>query len=233
MASIAETRAIISWVDALRADRDRLRFAASIAIFAAAVGGATILVNFLGRPIFPALPERLPLTQSLYFGAIGALASVVIAGPLAWVLYGEMPAFVGTMKRRPRRLRTWLALGLGYSAVHVLLLSGLFLPLGNLWFRFVHSQIDVIQLFNGAVANLMSAPVYALTTSFQFLFTGAIAAIVFGVGASFIDKMNASEDLATARYGAWGMSLGLSMAIISFVTFAPEEMVAGLARLTS
>ena len=74
---------------------------------------------------------------------------------------------------------------------------------------------------------------YALTTSVQFLFTGAIAAVVFGVGASFIDKMNASEDLATARYGAWAMSLGLSMAIISFVTFAPEEMVAGLARLTS
>ena len=106
------------------------------------------------------------------------------------------------------------------------------MPMGNLWFRFVHSQIDVIQLFNAAVSNLISAPVFALTASVEFLFTGFIAAVVFGLGASFIDKMNASEDVATARYGAWGMSLALSIAIISFVTFAPEEMVAGLARLS-
>ena len=232
MASLTEARTVISWLDAARVDRERIRFAAAIAIFAAAVGAATILVNFLGRPIYPAIPVRLPLTQALYFGSIGALTSVIIAGPLAWTLYGVMPTFRVTRNRAPRRLRTWLGLGLGYSMAHVLLLSGLFMPMGNLWFRFVHSQIDVIQLFNGAVSNLMTAPIFALTSSVEFLFTGFIAAVVFGVGASLIDKKNASEDPATARYGAWGMSLALSVAIISFVAFAPEEMVAGLAKLT-
>ncbi len=212
-------------------DWERVRFTASLSIFGAIVGASTILVNLLSRTIPPQVPEHLPFSQSLYFGGLSALASVLIVVPGAWFIYGGRPTFSSCRDCGPRSLARWLGFGSIYSGIHMLLLGGLFLPQANLWFSFINGQVDYLQMLFTASDNLFTAPYLSLTVGLQLLFTSMLAIVVFGLGAFLIDRVNASKDPKTALIGAWAASIILSLALIILVILAPEKTLASLGSL--
>jgi hypothetical protein len=212
-------------------DWERVRFTASLAIFGAIVGASTILVNLLSRAIPPQVPEHLPISQSLYFGGLSALVSVLVVVPGAWFIYGERPTFSNFRDRGPRSLAKWLGFGSLYGGIHMLLLGGLFLPQANLWFSFINGQVDYLQMLYTASDNLFTSPYLSITVGLQLLFTSMLSIVVFGLGAALIDRVNASEDPKTALIGAWTASIILSAALITFVMLAPEKTLASLGSL--
>ena len=212
-------------------DWERIRFTASLAIYGAIVGASTIIVNLLSRAIPPQVPEHLSVSQSIYFGSLSALVSVLIIVPGAWFIYGGRPTFFSDRDRGPRSLMKWLFFGSLYSGIHMLVFGGLFLPMANLWFSFIHSQIDFLQFLYSASDNLFMSPYLSVTVGLQLLFASILSIAVFGAGAAFIDRVNASEDPKTALIGAWTASIILSAALIAFIVLAPETTLATLGSL--
>lgn len=212
-------------------DWERVRFTASLAIYGAIVGASTILVNLLSRAIPPQVPEHLSVSQSFYFGSLSALVSILIIVPGAWFIYGGRPTFFSERDRGPRSLPKWLFFGSLYGGIHMLLFGGLFLPMANLWFSFIHSQIDFLQFLFTASDNLFMSPYLSVTVGLQLLFTSMLSIVVFGAGAALIDRVNASEDPKTALIGAWTASIILSVALIVFVMLVPEKTLATLGSL--
>ncbi len=231
MATVANVESTTRPLGPQGLDWERIRFTASIAIFGAIVGASTLLVNLLSRAIPPAIPEHLPVSQSLYFGILSALVSVLVIVPGAWFIYGGRPTFSSQRNRGPRSLMKWLYYGFLYGGIHMLVLGALFLPMANLWFSFIHSQIDFLQFLYTASDNLFMAPYLSITVGLQLLFTSILFMAVFGAGAALIDRINASEDPKTALIGAWTASIILSVALMAFVLLAPEKTLASLGSL--
>ena len=231
MATIANAQPTTQPLGPEGVDWERVRFTASLAIFGAIVGASTILVNLLSRAIPPQVPEHLPISQSLYFGSLSALVSVLVVVPCAWFIYGGRPTFSSFRDRGPRSLMRWLGYGSIYGGIHMLLLGGLFLPQANLWFSFINGQVDYLQMLYTASDNLFTSPYLSVTVGLQLLFTSMLSMAVFGAGAALIDRINASEDPKTALIGAWTASIILSVALITFVLLAPEETLASLGSL--
>ena len=231
MATIANDQSTAQTLEPEGTDWERVRFTASLAIFGAIVGASTILVNLLSRAIPPQVPEHLPISQSLYFGSLSALVSVLVVVPCAWFIYGGRPTFSSFRDRGPRSLMRWLGYGSIYGGIHMLLLGGLFLPQANLWFSFINGQVDYLQMLYTASDNLFTSPYLSVTVGLQLLFTSMLSMAVFGAGAALIDRINASEDPKTALIGAWTASIILSVALITFVLMAPEETLASLGSL--
>ncbi len=231
MATIANAQPTTQPLGPEGVDWERVRFTASLAIFGAIVGASTILVNLLSRAIPPQLPEHLPFSQSLYFGGFSAMVSVLVVVPGAWFIYGGRPIFSNCRDRGPRSLVRWLGFGSLYGGIHMLLLGGLFLPQANLWFKFINGQVDYLQMLYTASDNLFTSPYLSITVGLQLLFTSMLSIVIFGLGASLIDRVNASEDPKTALIGAWTASIILSLALIIFVMLAPEKTLASIGSL--
>ena len=231
MATVASAQSTEQPLGPQGTDWERVRFTASLAIYGAIVGASTILVNLLSRAIPPQVPEHLPVSQSFYFGSLSALVSVLVIVPGAWFIYGGRPTFFSERDRGPRSLLKWLFLASLYGGIHMLVLGGLFLPMANLWFSFIHSQIDFLQFLFSASDNLFMSPYLSVTVGLQLLFTSILSIAVFGAGAALIDRVNASEDPKTALIGAWTASIILSAALITFVMMVPEKTLATLGSL--
>ncbi|MCX8214925.1 MAG: hypothetical protein OTJ97_10550, partial [SAR202 cluster bacterium] len=151
--------------------------------------------------------------------------------PAAWFIYGGRPTFSSYRDRGPRSLVRWLGFGSMYGGIHMLLLGGLFLPQANLWFSFINGQVDFLQMLYTASDNLFTAPYLSITVGLQLLFTSMLSMLIFGLGASLIDRINASEDPKTALIGAWAASIMLSIVLIVFLMLAPEETIASIGNL--
>lgn len=231
MATIASAQTTTQSLGPEGVDWERVHFTASLAIFGAIVGFSTILINLLSRAIPPQVPEHLPFSQSLYFGGLSGLVSVLVVVPAAWFIYGGRPTFSSYRDRGPRSLVRWLGFGSMYGGIHMLLLGGLFLPQANLWFSFINGQVDFLQMLYTASDNLFTAPYLSITVGLQLLFTSMLSMLIFGLGASLIDRINASEDPKTALIGAWAASIMLSIALIAFLMLAPEETIASIGNL--
>jgi hypothetical protein len=231
MATVAGAQTTAEALGPKGMDWERVRFTASLAIYGAIVGGNTIIVNMLSRAIPPSVPEHLSVSQSIYFGSLSALVSVLIIVPGAWFIYGGRPTFFSDRDRGPRSLPKWLFLGSLYGGIHMLVFGGLFLPMANLWFSFIHSQIDFLQFLYSASDNLFMSPYLSVTVGLQLLFTSILSIVVFGAGAALIDRVNASQDPKTALIGAWTASIILSAALITFIVLAPETTLATLGSL--
>jgi hypothetical protein len=231
MATITNAQATTRALGPEGVDWERVRFTASLAIFGAIVGASTILVNLLSRAIPPQVPEHLPFSQNLYFGGLSALVSVLVVVPGAWFIYGGRPTFSSYRYRGPRSLVRWLGFGSMYGGIHMLLLGGLFLPQANLWFSFINGQVDFLQMLYTASDNLFTAPYLSITVGLQLLFTSMLSIAVFGLGASLIDRVNASEDPKTALIGAWTTSVVLSLVLIVFLMLTSEETLASIGSL--
>ena len=203
-------------------DWPRIRFAAAVAVFAGFLGAATILVNFLAQIQFPDIPEHLPAFRSFVLSSAGALAGITLTGPLAYALYGSPPIFYPEQnKRTPRGLIIWFLVGYGYGVAFSLLLGGIFLPIALNILDVVGGLMSVTRMLSKSLDLFISAPTLAVVLGLRILITGVIGGVVFGGGAWLIDRFNASEDPATAKYGPIAISVVLSAGVVVFVVFVP------------
>ncbi len=209
-------------------DWPRLRFAISLTIYGAALGTATVLVNFLAQFDYFDVPERMPIGQLLLFGAGGAISGLLITGPFAYWVYGVKPTF-SKVGRQARRLWVWLLVGMVYALAFPLVMGGIFLPFGQYFLLFFNSVMGVPQLLV-KIFDLFTGVWFSLAflNGFKIIFTGMVAGALFGPGAWVIDKFNASVDPSTAKYGAWVVASGLSVVLLAFVIFGPQSFLAQL-----
>ena len=209
-------------------DWPRIRFAACLAVYGAAIGAAAVLVNFLSQGDPLEVPQHMPFGPALLFSSAAALAGIVITGPVSYWLYGQAPVFYANKYREPRSFLVWTALGLGYGLLFPLLMGAYFLPMSFRFLDFVNGILNVPELVSSGIDLVLMSPFFSVILGFQLFFTGLIAGVLFGVGAWVIDRFNTSADPATARYGTWAMALALSAIVIAIVAFGP---VSTLSRL--
>ena len=210
-------------------DRQRIRFALSVAVWGGAVGAAAVLVNFLTRAESFEVAERMSVGSSALFATSGFLGAFIMVGPAAYLMYGGRARFYSDIVRKPRGLVTWGLLGLGYGTLLPLISGAFFLPVA----------VDILSFRGGlmSVANLMVKAAdlaagawisFALSLGIQLFFTGLLGAAVFALGGWLIDKLNISEDPNTANYRVWAVSVGLSLALIAAASLGPTALLRGL-----
>ena len=208
-------------------DWERLRFAACVSIYGAAIGAAAILVNLLSHTEVLEIPQHLPLGRSLLLGITGALAGVVITWPVAYWIYGSVRVFARKKEREARSIQFWIVLGITYGLVYSLVMGAYFLPTASDLMRFGDGELTLSELgikyLNVTAGRWV---VLAHVLGMRLLFTGIVAGLIFGPGAWAINRFSTSANPPTARYGSWALALGLAGAIIAAAAFAPEESLA-------
>jgi hypothetical protein len=213
-------------------DWERIRFAGTMAIYGATIGGCAILVNFLSRASFPEVPEHMSFVASAFFGVVGAIAGGTLTAPIAYWGYGGLPTFAFTArpKRGPRSLLAWGAIGLAYGMVLPMML-GMLVPAAFRFLAFKNGAINVPDLLSSFIDLIIGSPFLAAMLGFQYFFTGIAAGLLFGVGAWIIDIFSSSTDASTAKYGSWVMALGLSIVVVAALVFLPETFLARAGQL--
>lgn len=209
-------------------DWPRIRFAATLTLYGAALGAAAIIINFLSQTPGTDEPRHMPFALSFMFGVYGAMAGGLITGPTVYWMYGGIGYFYVKV-REPRGFIIWSFLGFCYGIVFLLVMGGVFLPVGALLANFYDGLVSIPGLVNQAIDLLTArwAPL-ALVLGFRLFFTGLLAGGLFALGAWVIDRFNTSEDAATARYGPWAIALALSISVIAASIFGPVELLAKL-----
>ena len=206
------------------ADWPRIRFAATLALFAGVLGAGTILINFLAQVDFPYVPQHLPPFRSFVVSTAGALSGIALVGPLAYALFGPPPVFYPEQnKRTPRGIMVWFLLGFGFGVAFSLLMGGFFLPLALNILDVTGGMMSVTRLLSKSADLLISAPALAFVLGIRILYTGFVAGIVFGGGGWLIDWLNGSQHSATAKYGSVAISVVLSAAVVALVVVTPER----------
>ena len=209
-------------------DWPRLSYTASVASYAGAVGAAVVVVNLLSRtPIFLE-PERLPLVPAVVLSSGSAMAAVFLVAPIAYWLYGDRPALDKNAHRNPLGILIWLALGVIYGVFQPLLAGGIFIPLSRLFFGFYEGMLGSVDLLNGSIDIIFSAPIRAATTGAPLLLTSLIVAPVFAAGAWAIDRMNASRNPYVSSYVSWVAGLILVGVVLGIAVFGPADLLAKL-----
>ena len=208
-------------------DWERLRFAACVSIYGAAIGAAAILVNLLSHTEALEIPQHLPLGRSLLLGITGALAGVAITLPVAYWIYGGVRVFARKKEREARGIRTWVVLGIGFGFVYSLVMGAYFLSTSADLMRFSDGELTLSELgirYLDVTAGRWVVLAHVL--GMRLLFTGFVAGLLFGPGAWAINRFSTSADPSTARYGSWVIALALAGMVITVAAFAPETTLA-------
>lgn len=192
----------------------RIRLTACITLYGGALGSAAILVSIIARTGKFDEAVHLALIPGLFSALTGALAATLIT-PLAIYHARENADESGS-------LLLWLALGLGFGLASSFITGGLF-PLNVVFITFVEDGIEFGELpslvVEGAFQGIRSFFIEGALAIYTWLLAGAL----FGVGAWIIDKLNVSPNPFASKYGTWGLTLFLGLAIVAFAVLGPPE----------
>lgn len=200
-------------------DWRRLRFVALIAVYGSALGAAAVIVNLLSRTPFLDEPEHLGFGAGLIIYGGGAMTGIFVGALVAAAVQFEG-------HRWPLGIRLWLIFGLVYGLVFALSLAGFFAPLSNLVLDFYQGHLDPIEVLQALSNIAISWPFRAIIDSALLLYSAAGAGLLFGTGAWVIDRVHTSTHPTTSRYGSWGISLLLGLAVLFFALLAPPTLLA-------
>ena len=221
---------VLRLADEELAQRDwaRWRFAAALALYAAALGAATIIVNFLTQ--FEGIDELEKITfgQGVLFGLGGALAGMVLAGPFGFWVYGARATFTDR-RREPRKIWVWFFIGGCFTLFYSLIMGGFFLPTSQYFYLFFSSIYSVPNLF-AKIFDLLTGVFVSLAVlnSFKLLYTAATAGALFGPGAWLIDRFSTSSHLPTTRYAPFVTASVIGLIVIGLAIFAPADLLVRL-----
>ena len=210
------------------ADWPRIRFAAGIAMFGAAVGSVAVLVNVLSSIPFYKDAGHMALVPSLFLAISGALAGALVTAPFAYHMYGDVPVLEPKKTRKPRNLPIWWVLGVGYGLLYPMVMGAFFLPAAIVLRLLISGILGPVDVINELMEILMASLLRAVTVGGPMLFTSAIAGVVFGTGAWVIDQVNASSDRRISAYGTWAVSALLATTVVVLVFAVSPETLRGL-----
>ena len=195
----------------------------------------------------PVLRIRLAASVTLYGGALGAAAILIVIiartgkyeeaehltliPALFSALTGAVAALLVTplaiYHARDRAneasgLLIWLLLGLGFG-LGSSFVTGLLIPLSVVFISLTEGVAGVGELpslaIEAALRGIRSFYVEGALAIYTWLLAGAL----FGVGAWIIDRLNASPNRIASKYVIWAVSLSLGLAIVAFAAFGPPE----------
>ena len=206
-------------------DWPRIRFAAGIAVYGAAIGSVAVLVNVLSTTPFYKTAEHMSLVPSLILAISGALAGAMVTAPFAYRMYGDVPILEPKKTRKPRNLPVWWVLGVGYGLAYPMVMGAFFLPSAIALRLLAKGIIGPGDALNEFIEILMASLLRAVTVGGPMLFTSAIAGVVFGTGAWMIDQVSASSDRRISTYGTWAISALLATTVVVLVfAVSPETL---------
>ena len=201
-------------------DWPRIRFTLSLGIFATALGAFTVLVNILTKlPASVDLAHQ-PFFQSVVLASGGALASLFIAVPTLWFLFGPRPQYASsTGIRRPRGALSWFLIGCLYAFILPLILGGYFYEMATRFLMFFTGFMSVMEMLGATTDQLLMAPFKAFTLGFDFFFTAVFAGVLFMPVAYFVDKINASKKPNVAKFATIPLGVVCAILIMFWVSF--------------
>ena len=206
----------------------RLRFAATTAIYGAAMGAFAVIVNFLSQAQFPFEAQHMTLGRTVIFSLAGALGGLLVTAPFAFWLHGGDLTLFPERTRKPLGFWSWIFLGLGYGLIFPFLMGAYVLPFTFNILDFGGGFISANELVSINIDTVLRGPAFAVVLGTRLLFTALIAGAMFGAGGWVIDRFHSSSDEATARYGTWAMALALAVAVFAVLAIVPESALANL-----
>ena len=199
--------------------RERVHLLLPLAIYAGAMGAASLLVNLLSRTKFPQTPEHMEPSSTAFLSFGAFVVCGLLGGLLAYWHSGRDSPTVSLVK--------WLAFGFAFGVLSPPL-TGAFLPMSTAFLNVYKDVITVGELPSHVIGALFRAPSFAFTHGVFGLFTGLLAGALFGAGAWLAEMSGRSPNRAVATFAPYAVALSLSALIYGIATLGPAETLARL-----
>ena len=197
----------------------RRRLLACIFSYGGALGVFAIIVSLVARtklqpPGYE--PQHLEPTIAFFMSGSGLVAG----GLVAWTL----TAWLVQRAEHPQHPLAWPAVGLGY-AIMVPFLTGALAPVSLVFLNTTVGITDTPAVVTSLADSVFRAPRIAFEYGALSLGPTAMAAVMFVIGAWVIDRANSHPSITVSRYGAFGVTAALSVAVVGFVSLAPAATI--------
>ena len=161
-------------------------------------------------------PQHLEPAIAFFLSGSGLLAG----GLVAWTL----TAWLVQRAEHPQHPLVWPGVGLGYAII-VPFLTGTLAPVSLVFINATVGITETPDVMTGLADSVFLAPRVAFEYGALSLGPTALAAVMFVVGAWVIDRANAYPSIVVSRYGAYGVTSALSVAVVGFVSLAPAATI--------
>ncbi len=233
MTSTVDTSKIVL-ADPREDTRPRWRFAASLGLFGAALGGAVVITNVVGLTSkFSADADALPPDDVVYFMLVGGVTGLVIAGFIGFLINRSTRAFESSTPRHALGILPWAAIGATYWVVFSLLLGGVALPQANVVMAYLDGAIPFVDFLGFSLDTVFGIPFRMVSEGGQFMYTAISAALLFAVGGWAIDRLAALSNAHAARYGPPLLAIGLSATIVALLLVLPPSVLWHIGNVTT
>lgn len=220
---------------ALREDqRPRWRFAASVGLYGAALGGAVVIANIVGQTSkFAVDADMLPFADFLYFWLVGAASGLIVGGLAGYLINRSAPALTASPGRPPLGFLAWAGVGAGYLISFSVVVGGGALPEANVVLAYVRGAIPLTDLAGFTADNVFAFPLRAATDGPGFMFTAIPAAIAFWLGGWAVDRLATSAHGPSNRYGPILAAVAASGVVTIGLTLLPPSILWHIGNLTT
>ncbi len=233
MTSTVDTSKIVL-ADPREDTRPRWRFAASLGLFGAALGGAVVITNVVGLTSkFSVDADALPPDDVVYFMLVGGVTGLVIAGFIGFLINRSTRAFESSTPRHALGILPWAAIGATYWVVFSLLLGGVALPQANVVMAYVDGAIPFVDFLGFSLDTVFGIPFRMVSEGGQFMYTAISAALLFAVGGWAIDRLAALSNAQAARYGPPLLAIGLSVTVVALLLVLPPSVLWHIGNVTT
>ena len=186
-----------------------------MSVYGGALGVFALVISLVARtklrpPDYD--PQHLEPTIALFLSGAGFVAG----GLVIWTL----TAWLVQRAEHPQHPLAWPGIGVGYAII-VPFLTGALAPVSLVFLNATVGITETPDVVTGLADSVFRAPRIAFEYGALSLGPTALAAALFAVGAWVIDRANAYPSIAVSRYGAYGVTIGLSVVTVGFVSLAP------------
>ena len=233
MATVSDTSKRVL-ADPREDSRPRWRFAASLGLFGAALGGAVVITNVVGLTSkFSVDADALPPDDIVYFMLVGGLTGLAVAGFIGFLMNRSTRAFETSTPRHPLGILPWAAIGATYWVVFSLLLGGVALPQANVVLAYIDGAISFVDFLGFSLDTVFGVPFRMVSEGGRFMYTAISAGLLFAVGGWAIDRIAALSNDQAARYGPPLLAIGLSAAVVALLLMLPPPVLWHIGNVTT
>ena len=233
MATVTDTSKIVL-ADPQEDSRPRWRFAASLGLYGAALGGAVVITNVVGLTSnFSVDADALPPDDIVYFLLVGGLTGLVVAGVIGFLLNRSTRAFETSTPRHALGILSWAALGGAFWVAFSLLLGGVALPQANVMLAYIDGAISFGLMLGFSLDTIFGIPFRMVAEGGRFMYTAIPAALLFALGGWAIDRTAALSHDQAARYGPAVLAIVLSATVIALLLLLPSPVLWHIGNVTT
>ena len=197
----------------------RLSLIVSVGLYGGALGGASLLVNFLARTDPPHIPQHMPVDATVLLSGGAATASAILAALMA--LWMSNPS----ERERARGWLVWILAGFGFGVLSPVF-TGAVLPLAMMFLATFNGDLPASDFLVHMISAILQGPSSAFTHGVFGLFTGLMAGALFAVGAWLVDQAAHASTSKVSAYLPYALAVSLSILLYGIAAFGPAETLA-------